>query len=109
MTLSFDDFSLGPCCVCGGAFGVTNIVMLDKRSPYGHGWGCFECGLPTEGASIVVCDDCIEQYSAEKIHEKAKWFCKPGGPDNYMAGRAPIAELDNAPVHEHDMAKHPDE
>lgn len=63
---NIEDF--GPCCACGlSSPEVRNIIMLDKRLPAealaahaNSAWGCFECGLPAEGASAVVCDACLE-------------------------------------------------
>lgn len=52
---------LGPCCACGGRLNVRNIVTLSRRAPTpGRGWGCAQCGLPTDGAIAVVCDSCLE-------------------------------------------------
>ena len=81
-----------------------NIVMLGKRNPYAHGWGCFQCGLPAEGASAVVCDECIKRYG-DNLEASLRYFCKPDGHD-YMSGRAPIAELQDQPIWKHDMSKH---
>lgn len=53
---------LGPCCNCGTRRGVVNIMMLDRRAPVaGCGWGCVVCGLPSDGAVAVLCDDCVDQ------------------------------------------------
>jgi hypothetical protein len=50
---------LGPCCACERVGPrVRNWIMLHKRAVIaGHGWGCFVCGLPPDGASYVLCDD----------------------------------------------------
>jgi hypothetical protein len=59
---STDTPSLGPCCNCGTTENVRNIVMLARRAPTpGSGWGCVVCGLPSDGAVAVMCDDCLEQ------------------------------------------------
>ncbi|MCB9135129.1 MAG: hypothetical protein H6636_06870 [Anaerolineales bacterium] len=63
-----DEMDLGPCCACGQTKpDVRNIVSLHKRYPPSElayrrtsGWGCFQCGLPMEGANTVVCDECLE-------------------------------------------------
>lgn len=56
------DMDLGPCCVCervGSA--VRNIILLDYTAPVpGTGWACFQCGLPADGATAVVCDRCLD-------------------------------------------------
>ena len=92
-----DDLNLGPCCVCERTEGVRNIVMLDKRAPIpGTGWGCVVCGLPPDGASAVLCDDCLEK--------PPRFACKdyPG-----IGGRIPIDELTEK--FEHDYRFHSDE
>lgn len=103
-----NDFDLGPCCICGGSNNARNIFMLPKRSPYRHGWGCFQCGLPAEGASAVVCNRCMDRFR-DKVADKLRYFCRPDGDGSYSKGRAPIAELAAAPAFEHDMSKHPGE
>ena len=56
--------SLGPCCMCAGD-GV-NIIMLDRRAVIpGHGWGCFICGLPRDGAVAVLCNGCADRFEAD--------------------------------------------
>ena len=55
-----DTPDLGPCCCCGGAERVRNIVMLSPRASTRDGWGCLVCGLPPDGASYVCCDRCLE-------------------------------------------------
>lgn len=53
---------LGPCCACGRESGnVRNIICLNYKAPVpGTGWGCFQCGLPMDGATAVLCDGCLE-------------------------------------------------
>jgi hypothetical protein len=70
--------------------------MLDQKSPLlGKGWGCVQCGLPSDGASAVVCDDCLEK--------PLKFACQgyPG-----TDGRIPIEQL--AGKMEHDYVQHPE-
>jgi hypothetical protein len=51
---------LGPCCGCGTTKGVVSTVMLDRRSPIsGRGWGCAVCKLPFDGATAVLCGQCL--------------------------------------------------
>jgi hypothetical protein len=54
--------NFGPCCACGRTGdSVRNLMMLDFTAPQpGTGWGCFQCGLPMDGATAVICDDCLE-------------------------------------------------
>ena len=54
--------TLGSCCACG-LYGPTvrNVMALDKRGVIpGHGWGCVACKVPADGASVVICDTCLE-------------------------------------------------
>lgn len=94
------DYDFGPCCCCGGTVGVRNIIMLPRRAPIpGTGWGCVGCGLPSDGASYVCCDRCLD------AEVPPAFACK-----GYLNGgeRVPIEELDPTPF-EHDMSKHPGE
>jgi|SRR5262245_6254884 len=87
---------LGPCCVCETTAGVRNVIPLDQKSPIlGHGWGCFVCGLPANGATAVTCDACLEK--------PLKFACRgyPG-----KEGRIPVEELTGE--HHHDYRKHPE-
>jgi hypothetical protein len=101
---------LGPCCICEGTKKVKNIFMLPVESPYGDGWGCLQCGLPPAGAVAVVCDRCMSALRRDRVDvaERLKFFCKPGD-DDYVSGRAPMAELVGSPRHDHDMSRHPGE
>jgi hypothetical protein len=54
------EWNLGPCCVCGCA-DAHAIVFLDFFGPPGFiGWGCFQCGLPSQGAIAILCEPCVE-------------------------------------------------
>lgn len=57
------DIDLGPCCACGKeGKTVRNILLLNKKALVpGTGWGCFVCHLPSDGASAVVCDECLKE------------------------------------------------
>ena len=91
-----EETKLGPCCVCETTIGVRNILTLGQKSPTpGHGWGCLQCGLPNDGATAVVCDECLEK--------PLKFACRgyPG-----KEGRIPIEEL--AGEMEHDYVMHPE-
>jgi hypothetical protein len=93
----YDGSALGPCCGCGEEGPtVRNILMLEQKSPIaGHGWGCVVCGLPPDGATAVLCDDCLAQ-EAELI-----WACR-----GYAAteGRVGIESLTGQ--HRHDPGAH---
>lgn len=61
--------NFGSCCACGRAGdSVRNLMMLDFTAPVpGTGWGCFQCGLPMDGATTVLCDDCLEAEAEIKF------------------------------------------
>lgn len=90
-----DELNLGTCCACGTE-PATGLMMLNKRSPYGCGWGCCQCGLPMEGAIAVLCDACGESG-------ELKWFCKG---EVATGDRAPFAEL--VEPFEHNLDRHPE-
>lgn len=93
-----DHPKLGTCCGCGRADGVRNIVMLDRRGPSpGKGWGCVVCGLPSDGAVAVFCDECCRDGTGEP-----RFVCL-GYPASGQ--RMPIADLPFQ-VFEHDEEKH---
>ena len=86
------EIDLGPCCVCETTQGVRNLLMLEKRSPVaGQGWGCFTCGLASDGATAVLCDECLRK--------PLKFACRGHG-----KGRIPIDLLEG--YHLHDLSKH---
>lgn len=90
---------LGPCCHCESTAGVNTILMLKRRGPVaGIGWGCFQCGLPFDGAVAVLCDGCLE------AGREIKFVCK-GRVDG---GRVPVEELSEE-VFEHIWEFHPEE
>jgi hypothetical protein len=92
--------ALGPCCMCEGVSGVRNLMMLDRRGLVpGHGWGCVVCGLPSDGATAVLCDACLAAYRAGR---KLRFVCR-----GYPAkdGRAALEELPDG-AFAHDEAKH---
>jgi hypothetical protein len=73
--------------------------MLDQKAPEpGKGWACFQCGLPADGAIVVVCDHCL------RVRAPYRWACSgyPGEGD-----RVPIESLTG--TNEHDMSRHPGE
>ncbi len=95
--------NLGACCCCGrsGADGVRvrTIVMLDKLAPEpGKGWACVVCGLPSNGAIVVICDECAEANAPYR-------FAVAGRP--YENRRVPLSSLRPEPF-DHDMSKHPE-
>ncbi len=93
-----DEMDLGTCCACQNPDKhVRNIISLPFRTPYGFGWGCFQCGLPTEGAIAVVCDECLK--SNAEIREFVKG-------EALKHQRAPMSELTEP--FEHDLSKHPE-
>jgi hypothetical protein len=72
--------------------------MLDKLAPIaGKGWGCVQCGLPMDGATVVVCDRCLRQ---KRPYE----FAVSGYPKDDV--RVPIETLQG--TFEHRMEMHPE-
>ena len=96
-----NNLGLGPCCHCqqtGPA--VRNVIMFTQRAPIAAtGWGCFQCGLPNDGAVAVLCDDCMEA-------SKPILFACVGYPRD--AQRIPLDQLKTEHF-DHDYAKHPEE
>jgi hypothetical protein len=97
-----DDMDLGKCCNCSKDEDVRNILMLDLRAPIaGMGWGCFQCGLPLDGAVAVLCDDCMKQLDGGY-----PLFVCAGYPKENE--RVSIQSLSSEKF-SHDMSKHPEE
>lgn len=89
------------CCACGQQKRSRNIVMLEQKGVTpGKGWGCFQCGLPMDGAIAAICDDCAEQ-GIPQIHFVYDGYVHDGK-------LIPIDELPQV-RHEHNMALHPEE
>lgn len=101
-----DTPDLGPCCICGErSAAVRNILMLPHPGPTpGRGWGCVQCGLPSNGATAVLCDPCLDLYQSGK--QKLAYICT-GYPADAEAGRTPIEEMSQDKF-EHDMSFHPE-
>ena len=94
---------LGPCCMCTGP-GAINLVMLRRRAPVaGHGWGCVVCNLPADGATAVLCGDCMDIY---QDNPDLLGFCCRGYPKT--EGRIALGDLPEG-VFDHDNAKHLEE
>jgi hypothetical protein len=95
-------FDLGPCCACAGldaSGSVRNIIMLNVKGTLpGYGWGCFVCGLSTDGAVAVICDECLESKVEIRFAVDGKLEDKK---------RIPRGELKEP--HQHDMSMHPEE
>jgi len=92
-----ESISFGKCCVCEKeGKTVRNIMTMHLRAPGppGHGWGCILCGLPSDGAVAVLCDECV---AAKK---PVRFVC-----EGYAAGnlRVPIEGLEEF---DHDPQKH---
>ncbi len=92
----------GPCCACRQERTLRNIVCMAFQGPlnaHGKGWGCVVCGLPTDGAIAVVCDDCRE--SAAPILDVCSGYAAD-------PGRAEAASLRDKPW-AHRRERHGDE
>lgn len=96
----FDAFAPRRCCGCGEIqTTVRNIAQLNLKAPVpGTGWGCFQCGLPLDGALALMCDDC-----AATPEVLIRWVVR-----GWLTSdeRVPIAELDGS--HRHQARFHPD-
>jgi len=91
---------LGACCICETHYGVTNILMIARRSPIpGRGWGCVVCDLPQDGAVAVLCDGCRELVEAGS---NPIFVCR-GWPAT--DGRVRYSDLDTPPF-DHDDGIH---
>jgi hypothetical protein len=97
-----EQLDLGPCCACGRAGDdVRHVVMLHVRQPEegrGKGWGCFQCGLPPDGACVVLCDICM------RLDATAWQTACVGYPSEGL--RVPLADLTEP--FDHHMAYHPE-
>lgn len=96
-----DDKTLGSCCICETRAGVVNVIMLDQRGTVpGRGWGCVVCDLPSDGAVAVLCDDCRDAWFADKA--ELRFVCR-----GYASSgeRDPIEALPPGEF-KHDEAKH---
>jgi hypothetical protein len=91
---------LGTCCVCCGSDHVVHVIMINRRGPQpGKGWGCVVCGLPLDGAIVVMCNACIAR-DADPV------FVCDGFPSE--GKRVPIHTLSPEPF-DHDPASHRDD
>lgn len=98
--------SLGRCCNCG-KYGkdVDNVTMMAFRSPTpGKGWGCAVCGLRSDGALLILCDDCQAELerTAENIRAPEKGVLSVcwGWPDEDI--RMPWPAFERIPFHHDD-------
>jgi hypothetical protein len=90
----------GPCCSCQReGWLVRNIINLDERAPQlpGTVWGCLQCGVPSVGATAVICDACLETEAPIRF-VVAGWL-----EEKDRAVRASDAE-----PFTHDWTKHPE-
>lgn len=94
---------LGQCCGCENSADGGSIVMMPWKAEIpGHGWGCLECGLANDGATIVLCVGCAEKLECGmEIWDVAQRECR-GFPET--EGRRELSPL--SPLHEHDMSRH---
>jgi len=103
--MNTDTPDLGPCCVCEATGAdVRNIIMIHKKAPIaGRGWGCLQCGLPSNGATVILCDLCLTSYQA-RGEIILKYACR-----GYPAadGRIAYSQLSDEPF-DHDLTKHPE-
>jgi hypothetical protein len=102
MDVTDDMPGLGPCCICETYVGVTVILMLPRRGPIpGHGWGCAVCGLPSDGATAVLCESCFEFVEAGA---KPIFVCRgyPGSDGRMRYSELPDEHFDHNNAVNHD-------
>lgn len=104
MTIDLDSFDLGPCCNCGCTGDVVrNVITLHQTAPVpGTGWGCFQCGLPMDGAAAVLCDGCLEAVSRGDEGVKMVVIGRPAA-----GKRIGVDDYEHQPF-DHDPSKHPE-
>ena len=99
--------ALGTCCRCRrDDRSVLNVITLELRCAIpGHGWGCLQCRLPSDGATAVVCDPCMRAILRSKLSvgEELGEVCR-----GYPAteGREPYRGALARGPHAHDLALH---
>jgi hypothetical protein len=90
------------CCACGKKKPARNIWMLDVKGPApGKGWGCVQCGLPSDGAIAAFCDECAAMDPPPLPQFVFDGYVMEGKLMRFQ-------ELPGIP-HVHDMAFHEDE
>ena len=96
--MNVERLDLGRCCACGKSGPeVCHVIALPKLAPVrGTGWGCFQCGLPMDGAQAVVCNSCL--VTRAEIKEVVHGYL-------VEKRRIPIEELSSTRF-SHNMAYH---
>lgn len=94
--------NLGSCCNCGKTgTTVRHVILLHKRAPEpGKGWGCLECGLPSDGAFAVLCGECILPWTRNETELKNAVAGYP-----YENRRVPYEQLTEPFEHNEEMHK----
>ena len=88
------------CCACNKHKRSRNLWMLDfKGTQPGKGWGCVQCGLPSDGAIATICDDCAKNPNVE-----ARFIYDGFVNDGQLI---PIDSIEKIP-HAHNLALHPE-
>jgi len=97
-----ETIDFGSCCACGKEDKtVRNFVMLNVKGHIpGTGWGCVVCGIPADGATAVICDECVQRNVRT---EEIKWVIK-GYP--LEKGRGLRSELTE--YWDHNRSRHPE-
>lgn len=96
---TFDEY--GTCCVCESEMETCGIIQLGYKVESESGWGCYQCGLPMEGAIAIVCGDCVDKH-AETIEDQIKYLM------DGKKGRFPVPPVEKRVTHEHDLSLHPE-
>lgn len=105
--MSEREYDFGPCCICEKDDDtVRNVIALNFRAPTPKtGWGCAKCGRPSNGALVIVCDQCMEDHD-KKIDTAIKFVIRDFPAKKQ---RMAIENIDVSQRFEHDMSQHTDE
>lgn len=98
----------GICCACGEERSMVRTgIMLNVKSPVaGCGWGCLACGLSTDGAVAILCDDCAARL--ERSEGEVDWPRELKWVASSVEQRTPADQVDWSTTHEHDLRFHPE-
>ena len=94
------DFDYGTCCVCESVIEDPILISLPFKVHVESEskWGCFQCGLPFEGAVAVICDACVDEHGVN-IEDKIKFLMN-------NKERIPVPPVEIRIPHEHDYSLH---
>ena len=96
-------FDYGTCCICEQEIEDPVLLSLSFKIHVESEtkWGCYQCGLPNEGAVAVICDDCFDEDDVD-FEDKIKYLMNGG------RGRIPVPPVEDRIPHECDLSLHPE-